>query len=342
MKANLPSCCSASRAAAGDDLRPDPPDEWNRRDLAQALPLKPESGGGGGSGSGMIGLAGGAFLMGTDDREGFPDDGEGPVREVTLSPFRIASCAVTNAEYKRFAEATGYRTDAEKFGWSFVFHLLLPEETAGRVRQVVQKTPWWWQVEGACWHRPEGPDSTVADRLDHPVVHVSWNDAAAYCRWAGKRLPTEAEWEYAARGGLVQKKYPWGDVLKPEGKHMCNIWQGKFPDKNNAADGYVGTAPVQSFAPNGYGLYQTSGNVWEWCADWFSRDHHLRADSRDPRGPSRGTAKAMRGGSFLCHRSYCNRYRVAARTANTPDSSSSNVGFRCAMDADAVPAGPLS
>nr|WP_284646695.1 formylglycine-generating enzyme family protein [Paenibacillus chinjuensis] len=281
---------------------------------------------------GMIRLEGGTFLMGTDDQEGFPEDGEGPVRSVTLKPFYIDPCTVTNAEFQAFIDATGYKTEAEQFGWSFVFHLLVPPETAKKVSQVVQKTPWWWNVEGASWKHPEGPVSSIEARPDHPVVHVSWNDAMAYCQWSGKRLPTEAEWEYAARGGLVQKKYPWGDMLKPEGKHMCNIWQGKFPDKNNASDGYQGTAPVRAFEPNGFGLYQVSGNVWEWCSDWFSRDYHLKASTTDPQGPSAGQARVMRGGSYLCHKSYCNRYRVAARTANTPDSSTGNIGFRCAAD----------
>ncbi|MDQ1913614.1 formylglycine-generating enzyme family protein [Paenibacillus sp. GD4] len=281
---------------------------------------------------GMIRLEGGTFLMGTDNQEGFPEDGEGPVRSVTLKPFYIDPCTVTNAEFQAFIDATGYKTEAEQFGWSFVFHLLVPPETAKKVSQVVQKTPWWWNVEGASWKHPEGPESSIEARPDHPVVHVSWNDAMAYCQWSGKRLPTEAEWEYAARGGLVQKKYPWGDILKPEGKHMCNIWQGKFPDKNNASDGYQGTAPVRAFEPNGFGLYQVSGNVWEWCSDWFSRDYHLKASTTDPQGPSAGQARVMRGGSYLCHKSYCNRYRVAARTANTPDSSTGNIGFRCAAD----------
>lgn len=281
----------------------------------------------------MIYLPGGEFWMGTDSHEGFPADGEGPVRNVTLKPFYIDPCTVTNQEFMTFVEDTGYRTEAEQFGWSFVFSGLVPRDVANKVSNVVQGTPWWWVVEGAYWREPEGPGSTIDDRLDHPVVHVSWNDAMAYCKWAGKRLPTEAEWEFAARGGLERKKYPWGDVLRPDGKWMCNIWQGEFPIKNTAQDGYIGTAPAKSFNPNGYGLYNVSGNVWEWCSDWFSSTFHVDGPRHDPRGPRTGSARVTRGGSYLCHRSYCNRYRVAARSSNTPDSSTGNIGFRCATDA---------
>ncbi|UJF34840.1 formylglycine-generating enzyme family protein [Paenibacillus hexagrammi] len=282
--------------------------------------------------SSMIYIAGGEFLMGTDDQEGFPSDGEGPVRSVTVSPFYIDPYTVTNAEFQRFVEETGYVTEAEKFGWSFVFHLFVPASGVEVIGSPAQ-TPWWLGVNGAYWRAPEGPESSIEERLDHPVIHISWNDADAYCRWAGKRLPTEAEWEFAARGGLVQKRYPWGDEIKPGSKHMCNIWQGKFPEKNNASDGFIGTAPVHTFDPNGYGLYQMAGNVWEWCSDWFSPSFHVNGPRVNPAGPAKGASRVTKGGSYLCHRSYCNRYRVAARSQNTPDSSTGNIGFRCAADA---------
>ncbi|GHJ49098.1 hypothetical protein Cs7R123_64400 [Catellatospora sp. TT07R-123] len=276
-------------------------------------------------------LPGGAFLMGTDDTEGFPADGEGPVREVTVRPFRIDPTAVTNAQFATFAKATGYTTEAERFGSSYVFGGHLARDVTARSARV-PTTPWWFEVAGASWRHPFGPDSGTGDRQNHPVVHVSWHDAAAYCDWSGTRLPTEAEWEYAARGGLVQARFPWGDELTPGGRHMCNIWQGEFPARDSAADGFAGTAPVRSFRPNGFGLYNMAGNVWEWCADWFSADFHATGPRTDPAGPPQGSAKVMRGGSHLCHVSYCNRYRVAARSANTPDSSTSNIGFRVAAD----------
>ncbi|HTV09762.1 MAG TPA: formylglycine-generating enzyme family protein [Candidatus Aquilonibacter sp.] len=280
----------------------------------------------------MIALPGGRFLMGTDNPEGFPLDGEGPVREVTLDPFLIDRHPVTNELFAEFIDATGYRTEAEQFGWSFVFWSHIPKE---RYRELVEDTvaaaPWWCKVRGARWNAPEGPSSSVAKRGDHPVVHVSWNDAQAFCGWSGQRLPTEAEWEYAARGGLEGKIYPWGDKLRPGGEHLCNIWQGEFPREDTAEDGYAGTCPVEAFPPNGFGLYSVTGNTWEWCADWWSTNFHVSGTRLNPQGPPEGQARVMKGGSFLCHKSYCNRYRVGARSSNTADSSTANIGFRCAM-----------
>lgn len=273
---------------------------------------------------GMIRLEGGTFLMGTDHADlAWPGDGEMPPYETTVAPFYIAECATTNAEWEEFIAATNYITEAEKFGWSYVFHKEVTAKAKRAQAGVAAGTEWWVGIEGACWNRPQGPGSSIRKIREHPVVHISWNDAAAFCQWAGKRLPTEAEWEFAARGGLEQKIYPWGDDLTPNSKHMCNIWQGKFPRFNSGADGYTGTAPAKSFAPNGFGLYNCSGNVWEWCSDWFSPF---------ARNPQSGERKIIKGGSYLCHASYCNRYRVAARTSNTPDSSSSHAGFRCAMN----------
>ncbi len=268
--------------------------------------------------------------MGTEDRDGFPGDGEGPIRPVTLAPFGIGATAVTNAEFAAFVDDTGYRSETEAWGWSFVFASFLP----GAVRKSAPRppqAPWWCAVNGATWRAPEGPGSSIEDRAEHPVVQVSWADAAAYCRWAGGRLPSEAEWEYAARGGLDQARFAWGDELTPGGAHRCNIWQGTFPTKNTAEDGHLGTAPVRSFPPNGLGLYEVAGNVWEWTADWWGI-HHGPQPCRNPGGPAQGSARVMRGGSYLCHSSYCNRYRVAARTSNDPDSAGGNLGFRCAYD----------
>jgi len=267
--------------------------------------------------------------MGTDYAHAFPSDGEGPVRPVALAPFDIDVYPVTNEDFAIFVKDTGYETESERYGWSFVFWMHLPSE---RLEELVEDTvaaaPWWCKVSGANWKNPEGPGSSVSDRLRHPVVHVSWNDAVAYAGWAERSLPTEAQWEYAARGGLSQKLYPWGDELTPEGKHLCNIWQGEFPRVDTGDDGFIGSCPVDAFPPNGYGLYSMTGNVWEWCSDWFHTRFSNTLDE-DPAGPSQGTTKVMKGGSFLCHASYCNRYRVAARTSNTPDSATSNIGFRC-------------
>ncbi|MHC5259013.1 formylglycine-generating enzyme family protein [Streptomyces sp. UC4497] len=266
-----------------------------------------------------VDLPGGTFRMGSEDSDANPGDAEGPVREVRVKAFAIDAYAVTTARFAAFVEATGHRTEAERFGWSYVFAKFLP----GPLRKISPRpdaTPWWCGVEGATWRTPEGPGSDLEGRWDHPVTHVGWSDAAAYAKWAGGRLPTEAEWEYAARGGLDQARYAWGDELTPDGAHMCNIWQGTFPTKNTAEDGYAGTAPVHAFQPNGYGLHNVAGNVWEWNADLWEQ-------GGDP------NTRVMRGGSYLCHHSYCNRYRVAARTSNTADSTSGNTGFRVAYSA---------
>src|SRR5690625_604941 len=280
---------------------------------------------------GMVYIPGGEFLMGTDSREGYPSDGEGPVRNVGVSSFYMDTYAVTNKQFEQFINETSYVTDAEKYGWSFVFNQFVSKETFKKVSQKVLQTPWWLVVNGADWKQPEGLDSTVQGREDHPVVHIAWNDAAAYANWAGKRLPTEAEWEFAARGNLEQQIYPWGNELNPNGEHRCNIWQGTFPTHNAAEDGFMGTAPAKYYPPNGFGLYQAAGNVWEWCSDWFTSNPSI-PNTADPSGPEAGTSRVVRGGSYLCHESYCNRYRVAARTSNTPDSSTDNLGFRCVKD----------
>lgn len=283
---------------------------------------------------GMVRIDGGEFQMGGDDPDAIPDDGEGPVRTVRLSSYLISATPVTNRQFATFVKATGYETDAERFGWSFVFSSFVNHSRRRHVLDAtVPQAPWWLAVAGATWRSPEGPGSSVTARQQHPVVHVSRRDARAYAVWAGKRLPTEAEWECAARGGLDRARYPWGDELTPRGRWRCNIWQGHFPTSNTAEDGHLGTAPVKSFAPNGFGLYDMAGNVWEWCADWWSTTWHRdqRPDSRiDPLGPTTGESYVIRGGSYLCHESYCNRYRVAARSHNTPDSSTGNTGFRCA------------
>lgn len=283
-----------------------------------------------GSTEDMILLEAARYLAGSEDADVVPADGEGPVRAVTLDAFYMDRYPVTSERFGEFVRATGYRTEAERFGWSFVFSRHLGERA-----EQFEHPPglrWWRKVAGADWAHPEGPDSSLDGREHRPVVQVSWNDAAAWAAWAGKRLPTEAEWEFAARGGLEQKRYPWGDELTPEGKHLCNIWQGEFPDRDLAEDGYSSTAPVDAFPPNGFGLYTITGNAWEWCADWFSPDYHLYATRVNPVGPDTGQMKAMRGGSYLCHASYCNRYRNSARTSNTPDSAGTNIGFRCVRD----------
>ncbi len=279
----------------------------------------------------LVQLPGGSFLMGSSAADGFPADGEGPPREVKVSPFRIGATTVTNAQFNDFVRATGFITQAEEAGSSFVFYLQVAQALRNSIRAHPQGLPWWLEVGDACWQRPEGPGSTVRGREDHPVVHVSWHDAQAYCRWAGVSLPTEAQWECAARGSLHSQRYPWGDVMPAD--PPCNIWRGVFP--NEPAAGWTpGTMRVCAHPANGFGLYAMSGNVWEWCEDWFTPEYHRVTGATDPLYGQPTGRRATRGGSFLCHESYCNRYRVGARGSNTPESSASNQGFRVVGSAD--------
>ncbi len=308
---------------------------------------------------GMVWVPGGEFLMGTNDPSAH--EAERPAHRVKVDGFWIDATEVTNAQFRRFVEATGYLTMAERpVDWevmktqvppgtpkppdeqlvpgSLVFappdHMLTNEE-------LENLTNWWRWESGADWKHPEGPGSTIEGKDDYPVVHVSHDDAVAYATWAGKRLPTEAEWEKASRGGLEGKKYGWGDVFQPEGKRLANTWQGRFPEATEDEDGYPRIAPVKSFPPNGYGLYDTIGNVWEWCSDWYRTDtYRLDGDlglAVDPKGPEKSydrdepyqPKRVTRGGSFLCSSNFCTNYRPSARRGTATDSGMSHLGFRC-------------
>lgn len=261
-----------------------------------------------------------------------PDDGEGPVLRTRLRAYAIDPHAVTNSWFTAFVVATGYTTEAERFGTSFVFGLFLPPGFGPTA--AVAAAPWWRCVPGADWAHPEGPGSSVADRGDHPAVHISFADARAFAAWAGGRLPTEAEWEHAARGGLANPRFPWGD-REPDDESFvpCNIWQGPFPTTNTARDGFHGTAPVDAFAPNGYGLHNMAGNVWEWCSTPFRvRSIGRRARQRNAQG-AQSNDRVSKGGSYMCHRSYCYRYRIAARSGTSATTSAGNTGFRIVFDA---------
>jgi sulfatase modifying factor 1 len=292
----------------------------------------------------MVRIEGGTFAMGSD--RFYPE--EAPVREVPVGEFRIDAYAVTNDEFSKFVRKTGYVTVAERdlnpadypgapaenlVPGSLVFHM-----TAGPV-DLRDYSQWWSWVPGACWKHPDGPGSSVEARPDHPVVHVAYEDAETYAQWAGKRLPTEAEWEYAARGGLDGKDFVWGDDMEPGGKPAANTWQGQFPWSSSARRG-PGTLPVGRFAANGYGLYDMAGNVWEWTTDWFLSDRtpvespccagDARERSYDPCQPqTRIPRKVLKGGSFLCSPSYCLRFRPAARSPQMIDTGMSHLGFRC-------------
>lgn len=307
----------------------------------------------------MVYIPGGEFTMGTDSELGRPE--EKPAHRVRVSAFFMDETEVTNARFREFVKATGYVTTAERVPELAEIMRQVPPGTplpsketlvAGAMVFIPTKGPvdtrdftrWWVWTPGANWAHPEGPGSDLSGRENHPVVHVSWDDATAYAKWSGKRLPTEAEWERAARGGLENQPYTWGaDVPGKDEKWPANIWQGGFPFENRKADGFERTAPVKSFPPNGYGLHDMSGNVWEWCQDWFRRDlYQTRARDRvtvNPQGPPDSydptrpfeTLRTQKGGSFLCCDSYCSRYRPSARHANSPDTGMSHVGFRCAL-----------
>lgn len=316
--------------------------------VSQAAPAIPE---------GMRLIPAGEFQMGSTDEQAWPE--EKPAHRVRLTrAFLVDETEVTNAQFERFTRATGYRTVAERpIDLADIMAQLPPGaptpsramlkpgslvfvSPAGEVN-LRDLSQWWRWTPGASWRAPEGPKSSLKGRADHPVVHLAWEDAQAFCRWAGKRLPTEAEWERAARGGVDGQTYVWGSEkpndAMPRSAWLANIWQGRFPTRNEATDGFERTAPVRSFKPNGYGLYDMAGNVWEWVADWYDpHAYHARAgeDVVDPTGPEqpfgRDRRRVQRGGSFLCHDSYCSRYRAGARQGAAADSGTSHAGVRCA------------
>jgi sulfatase modifying factor 1 len=305
----------------------------------------------------MVWIPGGTFLMGSDHH--YPE--EAPTHQVTVDGFWMDKYAVSNAQFQHFVNATGYVTLAERGPHAADYpgarpELLVPASVVfHKPRHRVDLRNhynWWTYVPGANWRHPEGPTSSVQRRAHHPVVHVAYEDVEAYARWAGKALPTEAEWEFAARGGLDGAAYVWGQEFTPRGRMMANTWQGEFPWQNLRTDGYEGTAPVGTFWPNGYGLFNMAGNVWEWTTDWYQAHSQLPqacCASLNPQGGEREHSydpcvpevpipcKVMKGGSFLCAPNYCRRYRPAARMAQPVDTSTCHLGFRCIVRAGAVP-----
>jgi formylglycine-generating enzyme required for sulfatase activity len=304
---------------------------------------------------GMVWIPGGTFRMGTEETHPHFSDAR-PEHDVRLDGFWMDEAEVSNEQFARFVEATGYVTVAEQKPTAEQFLLHLPPGTQVPPENLVPGSlvfippphpvewdnveNWWAWTPGASWKHPEGPGTNLEGRMNHPVVHVCWTDADAYARWAGKRLPTEAEWERAARGGLDHKTYVWGNEPPSEGgRWRCNIWQGEFPWKNTLEDGYLRTSPVKSFAPNAYGLYDMAGNVWEWCADWYTPDYYAHGPDYNPQGPAASfdpnernpfmPKKVMRGGSFLCSNQFCSRYKPYGRGKGDIDSGLSHVGFRC-------------
>lgn len=306
----------------------------------------------------MVLIPGGKFNMGADDEQAWRD--EYPKHEVLVDSFWMDIHEVTNAQFAAFVEATGYVTTAEQaIDWEVIKHELppgTPKPDENQLQpaslvfmatdhpvQLSNPSQWWKWKSNANWRQPEGEGSSIKDKENHPVVHVSWYDAVAYCEWAGKRLPTEAEWEYASRGGFQNAIYSWGNEDLNAGKPKANTWEGGFPYENKLRDGYYLSAPVQSYAPNNYGLYDMSGNVWEWCADWYHEDYYKTISEKtiqNPKGPQSSydanepyaQKRVTRGGSFLCHDSYCSGYRNAMRMKTTPDTGSIHTGFRAVMN----------
>jgi formylglycine-generating enzyme required for sulfatase activity len=311
---------------------------------------------------GMVKIPGGEFFMGSERTESRMN--ERPVVKVQVDSFWIDEHAVTNAEFRKFVEDTGYQTTAERpVDWEELKKQLPPGTQKPPAENLLpgsmvftpsegpvdlsQMHNFWQWTHGADWQHPEGPASNLEGREQHPVVQVSWYDAAAYAKWAGKRLPTEAEWEFAARGGLDGKRFAWGDEFQPEGKYMANTWTGEFPYRNTEEDKFFGTAPVKSYPPNGYGLYDMGGNVWNWVSDWYRPDTHARLklepSCHNPQGPrasfnpvnsNQTEERVTKGGSFLCHADYCESYRPSARRGTPPDTGMSHIGFRCVKDID--------
>lgn len=306
---------------------------------------------------GMVWIEGGTFVMGAEDQEGRAD--EYPSHNVKVKGFWIDATEVTNKQFQQFVDATGYVTTAERApDWDELKKQLPPgtpkppDSVLVAASLVFVQQPaavglgdpsmWWTWKKGASWRHPQGPGSTIKGKENFPVVHVSWDDAMAYCKWSGKRLPTEAEWEYAARGAK-RAKYPWGNEDVEDHQPKANTWQGKFPSLNTAWDGFDNTSPVKSFQSNSYGLYDMAGNVWEWCADWYQHDYYKKIGQslvENPAGPSSSfdpdeptvPKKVVRGGSFLCNASYCKGYRVSSRMKTATDTGLEHTGFRCVAD----------
>ena len=321
--------------------------------------------------AGMVWIPGGEFSMGCADPRGKPFGGNDPmsdarpIHRVRVAGFWMDATEVTNDQFAAFVKATGHVTVAERPPRAEDFPGAPPENlVAGSIVFTPPQEPvalrdatgqahlrWWAYVPGACWRRPTGPESDLEGLGDTPVVHVAYEDAAAYARWSGKRLPTEVEWEFAARGGLAGAMYPWGDEFRPASSWMANTWQGRFPGENTAADGFAGVAPVGRFPANGYGLHDMAGNVWEWCSDWYRPDTYVRdagPDGRsvavDPRGPEDSfdpqepgqPKRVQRGGSFLCSDQYCSRYIVGTRGKGEISSATNHIGFRCVTPASSA------